>query len=136
MALSDVVKEVMTLANAAHQYWERELPKRHPNYPLVNEGEDSGPPPPEETKLEEMLEHLPDEVIWQLALIVYLGRGNFARDDLPTSYKKIKREFEKPEWAVNQLLVMSPLADYLSMGLEALNKRGIDLDTLPQMIAA
>jgi hypothetical protein len=37
---------------------------------------------------------------------------------------------------VKRLFSYSPLYDYLLMGLEELEKRGIDLDAVPEKIAA
>ncbi len=51
MKLSETVSEVIALAEAIRNYWDAELPKRHPDYPFVHPGEDDGPPPPEEQKL-------------------------------------------------------------------------------------
>ena len=50
MKLSETVKEVIALAEVIRNYWDTELPKRHPDYPFVHPGEDSGPPPPEEER--------------------------------------------------------------------------------------
>jgi hypothetical protein len=136
MALSNLVKEVIALSSAAHDYWERELPKSHPNYPLVNEGDDDPPPPEEEKKLEKLLHSLPADVIWQLALIAYLPWGKVRTDDLPGGVVALKRRFETPERAANRLLSISPLASYLSDGLEELKNSGIDVDELPDKIAA
>jgi hypothetical protein len=48
MMFSQTAAEVIGLATAIRGYWNTELPKRHPNYPVVSLGEDSGPPPPPE----------------------------------------------------------------------------------------
>jgi len=55
MKLSETANEVIAFAEAVRNYWDTELPKRHPDYPFVHPGEDSGPPPPEEKKLQEAL---------------------------------------------------------------------------------
>jgi hypothetical protein len=59
MKLSDTARKVIALAEAIHDYWEAELPKRYPDYPYVHEGEEDGPPPPEEKKLKRLLARLP-----------------------------------------------------------------------------
>ena len=76
MKLSDTIKKVIALAEVIHDYWERELPKRYRDYPFVHEGETDGPPPPEQKKLERLLARLPEEVVYQLVLIMYIGRGD------------------------------------------------------------
>ena len=40
MKLSDTIKKVIPLAEAIHDYWEIELPKRYRDYPFVHEGEE------------------------------------------------------------------------------------------------
>ncbi len=136
MAFSDLVKEIIDLSIAAQEYWDRELPKRHPNYPLVGEGEDSGPPPAEEVKLENLLNSLPPEVIWKLLLIALIGRGDYKPDDLSGSCEAIKRRFETPEWALRQLYAMAPLGEELSDGMEKLKRHNIEVDRLLEKRAA
>lgn len=130
MKLSETAKEVITLAAAIRNYWDTELPKRHPNYPVVSPGEDSGPPPPEKKKLRDLLASLPEDVIYTLVLLMYLGRGDFGTDDLAKHYETVKQKFAKPDWAASQLMGKAPLADYLSDGMAELKKSGIDVDDL------
>jgi hypothetical protein len=130
MKLSEAANEVIALAEAIRNYWDAELPKRHPNYPFVHPGEDSGPPPPEEQKLKALLASLPEELIYQLALLMYLGRGDFGTGDLAGRYQALKATFAKPDQAASQMLGKASLADYLTDGLVELNKTGIDVDHL------
>jgi hypothetical protein len=104
MKLSEAAKEVIALAEAIGRYWDAELPKRHPDYPFVRAGEDSGPPPPEEKQLKELLARLPADIVYQLALLMYLGRGDFGTDDLPGHYKAITETFPKPARATSQMI--------------------------------
>src|SRR5947209_17259771 len=103
MKLSETAKEVIALAEAIRNYWDAELPKRHPDYPFVHPGEDSGPPPPEEKKLKGLLARLPADMVYKLALIMHLGRGDFGTDDLAAHYQALKRRYGKPGSAVAQL---------------------------------
>ncbi len=130
MKFSETVAEVIALATAIRNYWDTELPKRHPNYPIVSPGEDSGPPPPEEKKLRNLLASLPPDEIYKLALLMYLGRGDFGTDDLAGHYETLKRRLARPEGVVTQLIGKAPLADYLGDGLAELKKNGIDVDHL------
>jgi hypothetical protein len=130
MKLSEAVKQVIALAAAIQQYWDTELPKRHRDYPFVSPGEDSGPPPPEENQLRDLLASLPVDVLQQLVLLVYLGRGDFGTDDLAGRYESLKGRFAQPERAVLQLMSQASLADYLTDGLAELGKHGIDVDQL------
>ncbi len=130
MKLSEIAREVIGLADAIRHYWDKELPKRHPDYPIVHPGEESGPPPPEEKKLQDLLASLPEDAIYQLLLLTYLGRGDFSSRDLAAQFESLKRAFGKPEWAVSQMLEKPPLADYLSEGLEELKKQNVDVDKM------
>ncbi len=130
MKLSETAKQVIGLAEAIRNYWDTELPKRHPDYPLVHPGEDSGPPPPEQKKLDKLLASLPEDVIYKLALIMKIGRGDFGPDDLAGHYQALKETFVKPEWAASQMMEKAPLADYLTDGLTELKRNGINVDQL------
>lgn len=130
MRLSATIKEVIDLANAIQTYWDSELPKHHPQYPIIHLDEDSGPPPPEEQELNDFLANLPDDVVYKLLLIMYLGRGDFGTDDLAGSYETLKRTFGNPDHAASQMMEKAPLAYYLSDGLAELNKNGINPDHL------
>lgn len=129
MDLSEIAKEVIHLSEAIETYWDAELPKRHPNYPFIKAGEDSGPPPPEEKKLQELFAGLPDDALYKLMLIMYLGRGDFGTGDLAGEYQSLRRAFERPE-LVAEHMMWKPLAGYLTDGLAELEKSGIDVDHL------
>jgi hypothetical protein len=130
MKFSQVLKQVTELAEAIHTYWERELPKRHPDYPLVNPGEDDGPPPPEEETLRQFLSSLPAETIYKLALIASLRWGTLDRRDLAADYRSLQERFDTPEEAAAILLGRASLADELTGGLENLQKHKINVDKL------
>jgi hypothetical protein len=130
MKLSETAATVIDLATAIRDYWNTELPKRHPNYPVVSPGEDSGPSPPEEAKMRSFLEKLPDEEIYKLILLMYLGRGDFGTDDLAMHYRTLQDRFRKREWAISQMEGKAPLADYLADGIAELQKSRIDMDHL------
>ena len=44
MTRTEALKELIRLGERSRAYWDKELPKRHPKWPLVQTGEDSGPP--------------------------------------------------------------------------------------------
>jgi hypothetical protein len=131
MKLSEAVQRTIDLATRIRQYWEAELPKRHPNYPLVNPGEGDGPPPPEEKQLRQFLAGLPEDLLYKLALLMHLGRGDFPVGELAERYEELKQDSEKPEWAVEHLVAKVALADYLTEGLEELKTNRINVDNLP-----
>jgi hypothetical protein len=130
MQLSKAAHKVIALATAIREYWETELPKRHPDYPLVRAGEDSGPPPPQEKELKDFLAGLPGDQVYKLLLIMYLGRGDFGTEDLSGSYKYLKDTFGRPAWAISQMMEKAPLAEYVTDGLAVLQKTGLDPDNL------
>jgi hypothetical protein len=130
MKMSEIIAKVISLATAIRDYWNVELPKRHPHYPVISLGEDSGPPPPEEQQLKELLSTLSDEEIYDLLLVMYLGRGDFGAGDLATNYRYVTERFPSRERAISQLRGKAPLADYLCDGLAELQKSGINADQL------
>jgi hypothetical protein len=134
MLLSEVLKEVIALAEAAQAYWSVELPKRHPRYPIVQPGEDSGPPPAEEEKLRQLLAGLPSDVLYQLALIMSLGRRSLKNGGLAERYEAVKDRLGCPEEAVNRMAEKASLAEELSDGLEELQRHHIDVDHLLESV--
>src|SRR5438105_3779367 len=130
MKLSEAAAEVGRLAKAIHIYWDRELPKRHPHYPLIRSGEDSGPPAPEEAQLQEFLNGLPSDQIYALVLLMYIGRGDETVDHLSERYQTVKETFDTPEHAIAQMASKRSLDEYLTDGLAELEKRGIDVDRI------
>jgi len=136
MKLSDVVNQVIALGDAIRNYWDRELPKRYRDYPLVHPGEDDGPPPPEEKQLKALLESLPEDMIYKLTLIMRLGWEAFGVDDLAKQYEVMKDRYGPREDAIAIMMQKAPLADYLADGLDVLRKNDIDVDTLLSAHAA
>jgi Protein of unknown function (DUF3775) len=130
MKLSETTAEVIALATAIGDYWDTELPKRHPNYPFISPTEDSGPPPPEEKKLKDLLTSLSADDVYKLTLLMYVGRGDFGTDDLAKHFGMLKKRFANPDNAIAQMMGKASLADYLTDGLAELEKSGIDLDLL------
>lgn len=131
MRLSEATNRVIDLARKIREYYAAELPKRHPNYPVIGINEESAPPPPEEAELKEFFLALPKDLIYQLILIMYLGRGDFGTDDLPGYYQALKNAFGKTQDAISQMMDKAPLAEYLLDGLDELHKHKIDVDKLP-----
>jgi hypothetical protein len=132
MKLSEIVAKVSSLNEAISDYWEAELPKRHPNYPLDNPGEDDGPPPPEEEELEELLRSLPEDKIYQLLLLLHLGFREFDTSDLPGRYQALKERYDDPRWEASVWLGQRGfIADFLATGMDQLKRHNIDVDHLP-----
>jgi hypothetical protein len=133
MDFSKVVEEVISLSEEIQAYWDTELPKRHRDYPIVHPGEDSGPPPPAEKRLRDLLASLPNDAIYTLALIMYVGRGDFGTDDLARHYKEVKKMFGgSATTASRRMMEKASLAYYLRDGLAELKKSGIDVHHLTE----
>ena len=128
MKFSETLDTVIALAETIRDYWNIELPKRHPDYPWVHPGEDSGSPPPEEKILTEFLLGLPEEDIYKIALVLSVGRWQFGTDDLASHYEEMKERFGNPDEAVALLVSKASLADCLEAGLAELKKDRIDVD--------
>ncbi len=131
MKLSEAASRVIDLARKVRDYYAAELPKRHPHYPLVGLDEQSVLPPPQEKELRDFLSSLSEESVYQLMLVMYLGRGDFGTDDLAGCYHALKGTFGDQKHAASQMMDKAPLADYLSDGLEELRKHHIDVDGMP-----
>jgi hypothetical protein len=133
MTLSATAQKVIDLSGEVRDYYETELRKRYPNYPIVDENEENVPPPPAEKELRAFLESLPKEMIFQLFLIMYLGRGEFSPDDLAESYEKLKESIgDDAEYALAEMMhYKAALADRLMYGLEELRDHKIDVNKMP-----
>jgi hypothetical protein len=131
MKLSELAREVTRLADATREYWDRELPKRHPNYPFVNPGEDSGPPPPEEEQLHALLESLPADQLHQLALLAQLGSAELSVENLVADPQMSLREIAQDSREALVWMLGNPsIGDDLTDGLESLKKHALDPDRL------
>jgi hypothetical protein len=131
ITLSEATGKVIDLARKVREYYDAELPKRHPDYPLERLGDERTPPPKEEEELRQFLGSLSDNLVAQLILIMYLGRGDYAVDNLAENYEAFTEAFANREHAISQMMAKAPLADYLTDGLETLRMHRIDVDHLP-----
>ena len=131
MTLTAAAQKVIDLAREVRDYYAAELPKRHPHYPLIGVNEKSAPSPPAEKELRAFLASHSEDMLYQLMLIMYLGRGDIAVEDLAEYYEALKGTFGDPEHAASQMTDKAPLADYLSDGLEELHQHKIDADKMP-----
>lgn len=135
MKLSDAIRRVIELATAMREYWDRELPKRHKDYPWIRAGEDSGPPPAAEEELRRFLRSLPPEDIYRIMTVMYLGRGDFNVHGVFVMPDELKKSFPDVDSAIEFVIAKGPLVDYLSDGLSELEAAKIDIDSLPLVAA-
>lgn len=127
MELNEAVKAVIALAEAVRDYWNTELPKRLPDYPIVRPTDPPVPPPPEQQKLLELLASLPDDTVFKLALIMHLGRGRGTRN-LARQYEAVKERYGGAKFAAALMAERASLADDLVEGMAELRRNHIDLE--------
>ena len=130
MQLSEVVRELIRLGDASRAYWDRELRRHHPRYPVIRTGEASPPPPPEDAQIQALLKSLPEDQLYALMLLTYVGRGDFSADHLLPAYQTMKEVFPTRDLAVAQMTGNKTLAEYLTDAMEEIQKHHIDLDSL------
>lgn len=128
MKLSEVVRRLIRLGDASRVYWARELPRHHPHYPIIRDGEDSGPPPPEDAQIRSLLNRLPEDQLYALIALLYVGRGDFLADHLVLTYQTMKEMFPSKDLVIAQMTGNSTLAEYLTDAMEEIEKHHIDLD--------
>lgn len=132
MTLSEAANRVIDLAGKVTTYYETELRKRYPNYPLVDLDEDSVPPPAEEKQLADFLGQLPDGLLYRLMLLVDLGRYETTVDNLAGHLANLKHTIGDREQVIADLMVfVGVLADLLTDGLAVLHEHKIDADRMP-----
>lgn len=88
------------------------------------------PPPPEDAQIESLLKGLPEDQLYSLMLLAYVGRGDFSVEHLRTAYQVIKETFPSTDLAIAQLTAEKALAEYLTDASDEIRKRHIDLDRL------
>ena len=130
MKTSEVVQELIRLGDASRAYWDKELPKHHPHYPVIRAGEASAPPPPEDAQIAALLKRLPEEQLYLVLLLIYVGRGDYSADRLVPAYQTIKEAFPSSDLAIAQIGGHPTLAEYLADAMEELHKRHVDLDNV------
>jgi hypothetical protein len=127
MKFSEVVARVIDLATTINNYWETELPKQHPKYPLVDPNVPDPPPPPQEEELRQFLLSRPADEVYKLRALADVGSGVPA-----TEFEKRWRRFmkDRPDarWEIEHLVRYPPLADGLIDGLAEMSVQNIDVD--------
>lgn len=128
--LSEAVAEIIRLGDASREYWDRELPKHHPRYPVIGPDETPPAPPPEDSQIQTLLESLPENQLYAVMVLAYLGRGDFSAGNLSHAYQEMKESFPSRPLAVAQLVGTNELAEYLTDAADEMQSRHIDLDCL------
>src|SRR4051794_29645956 len=131
MKLSKAAKKAIFLARKVREYYDAELPKWYPDYPIYDPRQEGPPPPKEEQELRSFLRSAPPETIYRLLLLMRLGREDFGVDDLPGNYEALRKKYFDPEVAASLMADYVPLAAYLTDGLAELKRHRIPVDDLP-----
>ena len=131
MRFLDTVHRVIDLARQTNDYYDMELPKHHPDYPLIRRGEVGPPPPPSQAELAALMGTLPSESIYRLMVLMYLGRGDMSGNDLQGMQRELKKNFPKTKQAIDHMLFKGPLAKYLSDGLRVTASQTTSAEHLP-----
>ncbi len=128
MKLSEDLPQIIRLAEAIQDYWEAELPKRHPNYPFIQEGADDGPPPPELAELGILLETLSEEQLYSLLTLQSIGQSPTRINKVEATFQKMHTYFPTSEQAIKALLLMPMVGQFLRKGQALIEKIGLDVD--------
>lgn len=132
MNLSEATNKVIELDRKIRDYYDAEIPKWLPNYPLVGPGEEEPPPPPEERDLEAFLSTLSEDILFRMLLVMRFGWGAMGVDKLSENYETLKDTIGDRDEAVGELMMeKTALADQISDGLEELRKHKINVDRIP-----
>lgn len=130
MRLTEVANDVIALAAAANRNREVELRKRHPHYPFVDPQDGPDPVPAEGEKLKELLARLPDDVVYKLAAVMRVGRGDIEAGEAAGRYASMRAASADAGRVAAEMADKPALAEYLADGLAELSRGGIDADRL------
>ena len=128
MKLSEHLPEIIALAQAADDHWQREF-DRLGTFPP----EEDDPLLPERVRLKELLSSLTQEQLYALMTVAYLGQGPKRVEELD-SYRSRMVEMWHGVSLPNILVDTATLADELTDGLEKLEAKGLDIDSVVKPI--
>jgi hypothetical protein len=133
--LSEVIPELIRLFEERDDYQEIELPKLYKDYPLVSPGEDpESPPAPQEAQIRQLLKKLPEDMIYQLLVIMDLSRYYYSTSDLAELFEEMKADFDKTESAISFIVGLGSFSTSITEGLAKLEASQIDVDNLDHLL--
>jgi hypothetical protein len=130
MKLSEVIHELRQLGQARTHYWETELPKIYPRYPLIYPGEPEEVPGPDEIRMRQFAQSLPIDVLNMLEVLVDLMWRKIEPADIGSRFREYQQRYTDHSYAVNRLMRHGMLELDLEDSLEILADHGIDVDSL------
>ena len=128
MDFSEAVQTVISLSEAIQD--QREMGLGDLDMAIESIDFAQSEPISEEKELENLLENIPQEFVYKIAFLMYVGRGDFDSGDLVSGFKELKAGLRKDGNSTSIILGKSSLAYYLTEGLAELKTRGIDLNEL------
>jgi hypothetical protein len=136
MNLLETIKEVSALSKAIHEYKDREIAARFPNYPFIKPEDEEPPLPPEEGQLRALLASLPEETVYALSLVERIGQYGLGTDRLPELYAEVKGTMPDRRLPAARLVNNPYLSEDFAEGIERLERGGHDVNHLPLSPAA
>ena len=135
MKLREAIDKAIELSTKVSEYYERENPKHHRDYPLVWPDETPPNPPPAEQELRDFLLRLGPELISQITLIKDLAAGSVRLEDLRTAYDSLFQSLSSGRkiYESHVLVKLDPLVlgEWLLFGLERLGAQNIEISQQP-----
>jgi hypothetical protein len=131
MNLLELIKEVSALSKTIHEYKDRMIAERLPNYPLLGPGEEEPPPPPEEGQLFALLAALPEDTAYALSLVEHIGQSGLGTGDPASNFAEVKQTMPYRRLAATRLVNNQYLSEDFAEGLERLKQAGYDVNNLP-----
>jgi hypothetical protein len=97
---------------------------------VILAGERPAPPPPEDAQIQAFLKNLPEDQLYAVALLTYVGRGDFTVDRLVPAYQTIQEMLPSREVAIAPIMGQKTLGEYLADAMTEIQQRHINLDSL------
>lgn len=127
MKPTEVLPKIIRLGEASQEYWDGELPKHHPNYPLIDDSSETSPRrPPMDDEIESILSKLPEDQLYAVASLMYLGRGDFGSDRFSETCHEVRGKFPSTSVAIRHIMA-KPLAEYLADAMESAENNHINI---------
>ncbi len=135
MKFSEVVERVVNLSATINAYWDTELHKLHPRYPLIDDPDiPDPPPPPQAEEMRQLLRARPAEEVRKLMAIYRLGVGYFRPGEFPGPARPDGLPEPTTDGIIDEL-ASGDLSEFLLVGVHELRATGIDLNALEPVAA-
>lgn len=136
MTFTQLLNRVAELSDRRAEKWAAETRAALPDYPFVRPGDVEPEPPAEEAELKALLSSLPDETLYAVAMVLWVGTWGFPVDDLPALKEKIKDRFGERESAIRRLISIAGMSLEMADGIERFRRGGHEVENLIHPVAA